>query len=86
MSVHVFDTYAYTASGQRLHFDVLLPTKDPALALVIAKQWLTEIGEADAEIRREGCAFCHTAAALPEFDETIAKQGYAIYKLEGCPA
>lgn len=86
MSVHVFDTYAYTASGKRLHFDVLLPTKDAALALITAKKWLSEIGEEGAEIRRGGCAFCHSTASLPEYDDTIKKQGYAIYKLEGCPA
>ncbi|MCE2572961.1 DUF2024 family protein [Motilimonas eburnea] len=86
MSVHVFDTYAYTSKGKRLHFDVLLPTKDAELALTTARKWLTEIGEADAEIRRGGCAFCHTSISVPEFDETIKQQGYAIYKLEGCPA
>ncbi|WP_434341348.1 DUF2024 family protein [Motilimonas cestriensis] len=86
MSVHVFDTYAYTAAGKRLHFDVLLPTRDAELALTIAQKWLSEIGEEGAEIRSGGCSFCHSAASLPEFDDTIKKQGYAIYKLEGCPA
>ncbi|GIU20676.1 MULTISPECIES: DUF2024 family protein [unclassified Shewanella] len=86
MSIHVFDTYAYTTSGKRIHFDVLLPKRDAELALTIAKQWLNEIGEQGAEIRSDGCSFCHTAPSVPEYDEAIKRQGYAIYKLEGCPA
>ncbi|EOD79136.1 hypothetical protein D515_02053 [Grimontia indica] len=85
MAIHVYDTYATSSSGKILHFDVLLREKSDELAVKYAKAWLAEIGEADATVKSGNCAFCHTAADLPEFDSEINEKGYAIYKLEGCP-
>ena len=51
-----------------------------------AKTWLTSIGEENASVTAQTCAFCHTEAeASPEMAADIARDGYAIYKMEGCP-
>ena len=86
MSVsHVFDTYAKTAQGRIMHFDVVLDEKDSAKALSYAKVWLETLGVQDAVVTQENCLFCHSAEAPPELRKQIDSQGYAIYKLEGCP-
>ncbi|MGZ8188495.1 MAG: DUF2024 family protein, partial [Methylosarcina sp.] len=33
----------------------------------------------------ENCYFCHSAEAPAELRKQIDSQGYAIYKMEGCP-
>ena len=86
MSVsHVFDTYAKTAKGRIMHFDVILDEKDADKAITCAKEWLSSIGEADAEVNHRNCVFCHSAPAPADLQEQINEQGYSIYKLEGCP-
>jgi hypothetical protein len=82
---HVYDTYAKTAKGRILHFDVVLDEQDQDKALQYAKDWLASIGHADAIVTLENCAFCHSAEAPLNLREDIDKQGYAIFKLEGCP-
>lgn len=83
---HVFDTYARTAKGRIMHFDVVLDEKDADQALRCARDWLASIGESDARVSQENCCFCHSAEAPAEFRAEIDARGYAIYKLEGCPA
>lgn len=83
---HVFDTYARTAAGRILHFDVVLKDKDPPQALAAARAWLASIGEPNAEVNAENCVFCHSLTSVPEdMRDALETQGYAIYKLEGCP-
>jgi Domain of unknown function (DUF2024) len=36
---HVFDTYAKTAQGRIMHFDVVVDDKDAAKALVFTMRW-----------------------------------------------
>lgn len=84
--IHVYDVWAKSAAGRTLHFDVILPVRDDELALQSAKTWLTSIGEENASVTAQTCAFCHTEAeASPEMAADIARDGYAIYKMEGCP-
>ena len=83
---HVYDTYAKTSKGRIMHFDVVLDEQDQNKALQYAKDWLASIGHPDAVVTLESCAFCHSAEAPPQLREDIERQGYAIYKLEGCPA
>jgi len=84
--IHVYDVWAKNATGRTLHFDVILPVRDDALALQSAKTWLASIGEENASVTAQTCAFCHTEAeASPEMAADIARDGYAIYKMEGCP-
>jgi hypothetical protein len=82
---HVYDTYAKTASGRIMHFDVVLDIQDQDKALRYAKEWLATIGHADAIVTQENCAFCHSAKAPLELRKQIDSHGYAIVKLEGCP-
>ncbi|WP_432746270.1 DUF2024 family protein [Methylobacter sp. G7] len=82
---HVFDTYAKTAQGRIIHFDVVLDEKNAAKALGYAKTWLESIGAYDAVVTQENCVFCHSAETPSELLKQIDSQGYAIYKLEGCP-
>ena len=82
---HVFDTYAKTAQGRIMHFDVVLDEKDSAKALGYAKTWLESIGVQDAVVTQENCVFCHSAETPPDLRKQIDNQGYGIYKLEGCP-
>lgn len=83
---HVFDTYAKTGKGRIMHFDVILDEQDGEKALRYAKEWLSSIGESDAEVSAKSCCFCHSAEAPPHLRSEIDARGYAIYKLEGCPA
>lgn len=83
---HVFDTYAKTRKGRIMHFDVILDEQDAEKALRCAKEWLDSIGESDAEVSAKSCCFCHSAEAPLPLRQEIDARGYAIYKLEGCPA
>lgn len=82
---HVYDTYVKAKNGRIMHFDVVLDEQDQDKALACARKWLASIGHPDAIITQENCAFCHSAEAPPELRKQIDDQGYAIYKLEGCP-
>jgi hypothetical protein len=82
---HVFDTYAKTTQGKIIHFDVVLDEQDQQKALEYAQKWLQSIGETNATITSGNCYFCHSIEASEEMRAEITTQGYAIYKLEGCP-
>lgn len=84
--VHVFDTYAVGSKGRILHFDVVLEEKSADRALACARDWLAAIGESEATVKQESCCFCHTSADAPDdVRQDLARQGYAIIRLEGCP-
>jgi len=82
---HVFDTYAKTAEGRKLHFNVVLDEEDQQKAIDYAKQWLTSINLQDAIVTPENCYFYHSVEASAAMRADIDQQGYAIYKMEGCP-
>lgn len=84
--IYVFDTYARSAAGRIMHFDVVLPENDAAKALESARAWLASIGEENAVVNRENCCYCHSEPTAPEtMMAEIRARGFAIYKLEGCP-
>jgi hypothetical protein len=82
---YVFDTYAKTAEGRKLHFNVVLDEEDQQKAINYAKHWLTSINLEDAVVAPENCYFYHSVEAPAAMRADIDKQGYAIYKMEGCP-
>lgn len=82
---HVYDTYAKTLTGKIMHFDVVLDEQNQEKALLYAKEWLISLGFGDAIVTQENCVFCHSLEAPAELRKEIERQGYAIYKLEGCP-
>jgi len=82
---HVFDTYAKTAQGRKLHFNVILDEQDQQQAISRAKQWLAGINLEDAVVTPENCFFYHSLEVTADIRADIDKNGYAIYKMEGCP-
>ena len=82
---HVFDTYAKTAKNQQLHFNVVLDEEDQQQAMRYAKHWLASIGLDDAVVTPQNCYFYHSLEAPVALRAEIDRQGYAIYKMEGCP-
>ena len=62
---HVFDTYAKTAQGRIMHFDVVLDEKNAAKALGYTKTWLESIGVHDAVVSQETAYFA-TAPKLQQ--------------------
>lgn len=65
-------------------FDVFTSAKDDQKAIEYAKQWLTSIGEGDAVVSSKECRFCHSQGAPDDVIAAINKDGYFIYKMEGC--
>ncbi|MEZ5814535.1 MAG: DUF2024 family protein [Alphaproteobacteria bacterium] len=86
MEVDVYDTYAQSAQGRMIHFDVLVPSGTSAdQAFAYAKAWLEEIGENAQGLDQSRCNFCHVERARPHVQNDIQKQGYHILQMEGCP-
>lgn len=84
MQIHVYDTYVKAKDGHTMHFDVFTAVKDDQKAVVYAKVWLDSIGETEAVITSRECRFCHSQSAPTDVAEAINKDGYFIYKMEGC--
>jgi hypothetical protein len=84
MEIHVYDTYVKANDGHTMHFDVFTAVKDDQKAVEYAKEWLTSIGEGDATITSKECRFCHSESAPANVAEAINKDGYFIYKMQGC--
>jgi len=87
MKIDVFDTHVLLADGQRMHFDILLPTgTSEDLANHYALQWLRSIAIEPEAVSQEQCRFCHSESATPEQQNSIHTQGFAVIQMEGCPA
>lgn len=84
MEMHVYDTWVKAKDGCTMHFDVFTNTRDDKKAIEYAKQWLTSIDEGDATVSSRECRFCHSEKAPANVEEAINKDGYFIYKMEGC--
>ena len=84
MQIHVYDTYVKAQDGHTMHFDVFTEVKDDQKAFEYAKQWLISIGETDATISSKECKFCHSQSAPNDVVAAINRDGYFIYKMEGC--
>lgn len=84
MQIYVYDTYVKAQDGHTMHFDVFTEVKDDQKAVEYAKQWLISIGETDATISSKECKFCHSQSAPNDVVAAINRDGYFIYKMEGC--
>ena len=84
MQIHVYETYVKAQDGHTMHFDVFTEVKDDQKAVEYAKQWLISIGETDATISSKECKFCHSQSAPNDVVAAINRDGYFIYKMEGC--
>lgn len=87
MKIDVFDTHVTLADGQRMHFDILLPTGSAEdLANHYVLQWLRSIAIEPEAVSQEQCRYCHSESATPEQQSSINIQGFAVIQMEGCPA
>jgi len=84
MQIHVYDTYVKAKDGHIMHFDVFTAIKDDQKAIEYAKEWLNSIGEGGSTVSSKECSFCHSQSAPPDVVEATNKDGYFIYKMEGC--
>lgn len=86
MKIDVYDTYATSKAGKTIHFDVLLPSGgNKETALRYARAFLVLIGQTADALKSDRCNFCHTESAHPLVETEIAKSGYYIFQMEGCP-
>lgn len=86
MQVDVYDTYARSAKGGIMHFDVLVEKGTaPAAAFAYAQKWLASIGENPAGLEQSRCSFCHTENAHPVVEKSVRDHGHFILQMEGCP-
>ena len=86
MEIEVYDTYAQSENGSKIHFDVMLPIGgDEPTAKKKAKEFVEKISENTSPIRLESIQFCHTETAKLEVEEKVVKDGYCIVPIENCP-
>jgi hypothetical protein len=86
MKVDVYDTYATSAKGAMIHFDVLVPMGTSAeTAFKFAREWLDQVGMGDAELEQTRCNFCHSENAGARVIIDVEQDGYHIIRMEGCP-
>ena len=79
MEIEVYDTYAQSENGSKIHFDVMLPIGgDEPTAKKKAKEFVEKISGNTSPI-------CHTETAKLEVEEKVAKDGYCIVPIENCP-
>ena len=86
MEIKVYDTFALSEKGLKIHFDVMLPIGgDEATAKVKARGFIEKISETANPLQLESCRFCHTEIAKPEVGERVEQEGYCIVPIENCP-
>lgn len=90
MNVDIYDTYALTGDGRRIHFDVFLPAgcgnRCDEQAAEIARAWLSSIGLPPQQITLEQCRYCHSEAVTAKVSEQLKTQGWFVLPMEDCPA
>ncbi|TVQ15846.1 MAG: DUF2024 family protein [Balneolaceae bacterium] len=85
MRIAVYDTYVTKKEGGTMHFDILVPEKDPVeKVLGYGKEYLSSKGQGGQPITPKECRFCHIEKASEDLTEKIAKSGYSIIEMEGC--
>ena len=74
MEIDVYDTFASSKKGNKIHFDVLLPSggkKEDASKY--ARVFLEKIGEAAEAL--DSCKFCHSEKADVEVESKYNQMG-----------
>lgn len=83
MRAHVYDSYAITADGRLLHFDILTAEPDLERARSFAQQWLErELGGSKLTTLKE-CRFCHMESVDEAQANEVLAAGYAVLKISG---
>ncbi len=86
MEIEVYDTYAKSGNGIKIHFDVMLPIGgNEGQASSYAQDFIKIISESTGSVKLDSCKFCHTEVAKKNVAEKVEKDGYCIVPIENCP-
>ena len=86
MEIEVYDTYATSGKGIKIHFDVMLPIGgNVGNASSYAQDYIKRIAESTDSIKLDSCKFCHTEEAKTNVSGNVEKDGYCIVPIENCP-
>ena len=86
MEIEVYDTYATSEKGIKIHFDVMLAiVGNEGHASSYAQDFIKKITESTDFIKLDNCKFCHTEEATTNVSEKVEKDGYCIVPIENCP-
>ena len=84
MEVHVYDTYVLASDNHTMHFDIVIPTKDPKKAIDCAKEWLKKTDQKYDKVTSNECRYCHSQIAPDVIENRIRVDGYFVQAMEGC--
>jgi len=85
MEIEVYDTYATSEKGIKIHFDVMLPIGgNDGKASNYAKDFIKIIAESTDSVKLDSCKFCHTEEAKADVSEKVEKDGYCIVPIKNC--
>jgi len=86
MEIEVYDTYAISEKGIKIHFDVMLPVGgNLENASSYAQDFIKKITVSTESIKLDSCKFCHTEEAKTNVSEKVEKDGFCIVPIENCP-
>ena len=86
MEIEVYDTYATSEKGIKIHFDVMLAIGgNEGHASSYAQDFIKRITESTDFFKLDSCKFCHTEEATTNVSEKVEKDGYCIVPIENCP-
>ena len=86
MEIEVYDTYATTEKGIKIHFDLMLPIGgNEGKTSNYAQDFIKIIAESTDSIKLHSCKFCHAEEAKTNVAEKFEKDGYCIVPIENCP-
>ena len=85
MEIEVYDTYATSEKGIKIHFDVMLPIGgNEGKASNYAHDFINIIAESTDSVKLDSCKFCHTEEAKAEVSDKVEKDGYCIVPIDNC--
>ena len=85
MEIEVYDTYATSEKGIKIHFDVMLPIGgNEGKASNYAHDFINIIAESTDSVKLDSCRFCHTEEAKAEVSEKVEKDGFCIVPINNC--
>lgn len=86
MEVAVWDTYVTKKDGNRMHFDIIVPSsvKDTTIIYDYGGQYLKTKQQEGQELASNQCRFCHIEKATEAMMEAIRLKGFYIIEMEGC--
>ena len=85
MEIEVYDTYATSEKGIKIHFDVMLAIGgNEGEASNYAQDFINIIAESTYSVKLDSCKFCHTEEVKADVSEKIEKNGYCIVPIGNC--